>query len=230
MIDFSKFEKINDEAYVWRKFFDEETSDIAFEESVRLSADPEKKHLRAVDQIELLSGAMHYKIKDAVEAFFKNTDFKVDNFLHWYTAPGVWFNIHRDDEAYDPNEHKKTWAGVIYLADMDGGTLFYPTNNTWVQPCKGDMVIHTSGIPHGATPVKGENKRTITYVVYDKNKLADPNDPEQDLKYLSDLREIQVLESKEWLKSEIGQYWETVGEINWDNYISSDNQFLNKKA
>ena len=113
---------------------------------------------------------------------------------------------------------------------MDGGTLFYPTNNTWVQPGKGDMVIHTSGIPHGATPVKGENKRTITYVVYDKNKLADPNDPEQDLKYLSDLREMQVLESKEWLKSELGQYWETVGRVNWDTYISADNQFLPKKA
>ena len=230
MIDFSNFEKINDEAYVWRKCFDEETCDMAFQESIWLSEDPERKYLREVDKIELISGVVYHKIRSKVKKFFENTEFKVDNYLHWYTAPGIWFNIHRDDEAYDPGPNKKVWAGVIYLADMDGGALFYPTSNTWVQPGKGDMVIHTSGVPHGATPVKGTNKRTITYVVYHKDELVDHDDPKSDLKYLSDLREFQVLESKEWLESEMGQYWQTVGQVNWDTYISDDNQFINKNA
>lgn len=228
MIDFSKFEKINDEAYIWRGFLDSESCDIAFQESSE--QDPNTVNLRDSDKIELLSVFVNDKIRNAVNLFFENTEYKLDNFLHWYTAPGLWFNIHRDDEAYDPNPNKKVWAGVIYLSNMDGGTLFYPTNNTLVQPLKGDMVIHTSAIPHGATPVKGENKRTITYVVYDKNKLVDENDPETDLKYLSDLREFQVLESKEWLKSDMGVYWEKMQNVNWETYISPDNQFLPKRA
>jgi hypothetical protein len=213
-IDFSNFEKINDEAYVWRGFLDSQTCDEAFQESWELSQRPDK-YVRDTDRVELLGGSMHPKVESSVNEFFKDSDYEIKYFLHWYTAPGLWFGIHRDDEAPDVTPLKKAWGGVIYLADMDGGILFYPTNNTWFQPRKGDMVLHTAGIPHGATAVKGDNKRTITYVAYNKNESVDPDDPLTSEKYLANLRELQVFESKEWLASPLGREWQEHFRLNW---------------
>ena len=205
-IDFSNFEKINDEAYVWRGFLEDNICDDAFAESLALSQRPDK-YVRDSDRVELLGGAMDNRIIDKVNNFFENTDYDIKYFLHWYTAPGIWFGIHRDDEAKDITPLRKAWGGVIYLAEMDGGALFYPTNNTWMQPHKGDLVLHTAGIPHGATAVSGDNKRTITFVVYDKYVSADPDDPEKTEEKLMELRDKQVFESKEWLESDMGKLW-----------------------
>jgi len=202
MFDTTNLEKINDEAYIWRGFLDPQVSDEVFQESWELSQD-QNKYIREVDKIELLGGRMDQRVIDKVNAFFENTEFQIESFLHWHTPEGLWFGIHRDDEAPDPTPIKKAWAGVIYLSDMDGGTLFYPTNNTWVQPNKGDMVLHTSGIPHGALPVKGDNKRTITFVVYDKTKSNDSPSVEE----LGILREKAVYNSIDFLNSEIGTLW-----------------------
>ena len=202
MFDTTNFEKINDEAFIWRGFLDPQLSDDAFQESWELSQEKDK-YVREVDSIELLGGRMDQRIIDKVNKFFENTEFEIMSFLHWYTAPGLWFGIHRDDEGPDPTPMKKAWAGVIYLSDMDGGTLFYPTTNTWVQPGKGDLVIHTAVVPHGATPVKGDNKRTITFVIYDKNK---PNDTLPGEK-TGELRWKAIIESVDFLNSEIGLLW-----------------------
>ena len=206
MINFSKFEKINDEAYVWRSFLEENICNDAFQESFALSQN-ENKYVRDSDRVELLGGAMDERIINKINTFFENTNYDIRYFLHWYTAPGLWFAIHRDDEAKDITPLKKAWGGVIYLAEMDGGILFYPTTNTWIQPHKGDLVLHTASIPHGATAVCGDNKRTITFVVYDKNVLVDPDDPNTSEENLEKIREKQVFESKEWLESYIGKLW-----------------------
>jgi hypothetical protein len=202
MFDTSNLEKINDEAYVWRSFLSPEISDQVFQESWNLSQD-ENKYVREIDGIELLGGKMDQRVIDSVNNFFCNTEFEIKSFLHWHVPDGVWFAVHRDDEAPDDTPMKKAWAGVIYLSDMDGGALFYPTNNTWVQPKKGDLVLHTSGIPHGALPVKGNNKRTITFVIYDKNKPNDTISGEE----LGILREKAVHSSQDFLNSEIGKLW-----------------------
>ena len=203
-IDFSKFEKINDEAYVWRNFLDEEISDAAFQQSWELSQDPDR-FVR--EGIELLGNAMDQRIIDKVEDFFKDTGYEIKYFLHWYTPPHLWFGIHRDDEAPDITPIKKAYGGVLYLSEMNGGELFYPTNNTKVQPHKGDLILHTAGIPHGATGVDGDNKRTITFVVYDPTIKVDPDDYFTSEKYLAEFREKQIFESKEFLESELGQVW-----------------------
>ena len=98
MIDFSNFEKINDEAYVWRKFLDDSICDDAFNESISLSTHPDRI-VRDIDQVELLGGAMDERIVRKVESFFEGTEFFVGSFLHWYTKDGLWFGAHRDDEA-----------------------------------------------------------------------------------------------------------------------------------
>lgn len=205
MIDFSNFEKINDESYIWRKFLDDAICDDAFNESISLSTHPDRI-VRDIDQVELLGGAMDERIVSKVESFFEGTEFFVGSFLHWYTKDGLWFGVHRDDEAYDPTPFKKTWAGVIYLSDMNGGELLYPTNNTYVHPGKGDMVLHTAVIPHAATPVDSGNKRTITFVVYDKTNEVDPStEPYGEI--VAAEKDRQVMASKEWLESDFGKLW-----------------------
>ena len=212
MIDFSNFEKINEEAYIYRKFLDSNLADDAFQESWILSQNP-RKEVRAADRVELLGGAMDKRIVDKVEDFFKNTGFEVASFLHWYTPDNVWFGLHRDDEAYDPTPLKKTWAGVIYLSDMDGGELVYPTTNTFVKPGKGDMVIHTAVVPHGATPIVGGNKRTITYVVYDTNNKINPEE-EPHGREVWEIGNKQIIESIDWHNSKFGKMWKEATENN----------------
>lgn len=204
-MDFTGWEKINDEAYVYRGFIDTELCDVAFEESLSLTNN--SAHVkREVDQVELLGGGMDQRIIDKVNNFFEGTNFFTGSFLHWYTKPGIWFAIHRDDEAYDPTPFKKTWAGVIYLADMVGGELLYPTNNTFVAPRKGDLVLHTAVLPHAATPVSTNNKRTITFVVYDNTNPIDP-ETEPYGEIVAAKKDEQVFASTEWLHSEFGKKW-----------------------
>jgi hypothetical protein len=202
MFDTTNFEKINDEAFIWRGFLDPQLSDELFQESWELSQG-ENKNVRELDKVELLGERMDQRVIDKVNKFFENTEFEVMSFLHWHVPKNEWFAIHRDDEGPDPTPMKKAWAGVIYLSDMDGGALFYPTSNTSVQPYKGDLVIHAADSPHGALPVKGDNKRTITFVIYDKNK---PNDtlPGGET---GKLREKSIIESVDFLNSEIGLLW-----------------------
>lgn len=208
MIDFSNFEKINDQAYVWRQFLDADLSEACFEESLNFSQGPEgfEKVVRDRDKVELLGcGHVDERVVLKVNDFFEGTIYETSMFLHWYTPDGIWFAVHRDDEGTDSSPLKKTWAGVIYLEDLDGGVLFYPTSNTYYYPKKGDMVIHSASLPHGATPVVGGNKRTITYVVYDKTTPVDPNRPNPT--EMTMIKDRQVYESKEFLESEIGKWW-----------------------
>lgn len=212
MIDFSNFEKINDEAYVWRNFLEHDICDDAFNESLELS-NLSDKEVRKTDSVELLGGAMDNRIVKKVQDFFAGTEFTTNNFLHWYTPDGVWFNTHRDDEAYDDTPFKKTWAGVIYLADMEGGELLYPKTNTYVVPKKGDMVVHTSEVVHAATPVFSGNKRTITFVVYDTTHPVDPDTyPHGQVVY--DKMIAELFESHEWLNSDFGLAWRRDTNVN----------------
>jgi hypothetical protein len=218
MIDFSNFEKINDEAYIWRNFLEDDICDDAFLESLNLSTFSEKE-VRPLDSVELLGGAMDIRIIRKVQDFFEGTEFTVGHFLHWFTPDNVWFGIHRDDEAYDATPIKKTWAGVIYLANMDGGELLYPTNNTFVHPKKGDMVIHACDLPHAATPVTSGNKRTITYVIYDTTNPIDPETYPHG-KVVADETLRQVFASTEWLHSDFGKMWRKAYNIQMiGNYV-----------
>lgn len=220
MIDFTNFEKINDEAYIWRKFVSDELSDILFKESYDISNGPDVE-IRPHDRIQLLLHQVDQRVIDQVEDFFKDTKYDIRYFLHWHAPRDVWFAIHRDEEAPDRNTIKKAWGGVIYLSDMDGGELFYPTNNTWVKPGKGDLVLHTASIPHGAIGVNGDNKRFITFVVYDPTITVESTadiSPEEEHKATWEAIE----NSTEWLNSEIGIRWKK--EYNWGPTHNEDNQ------
>jgi hypothetical protein len=207
MIDFSNFEKINDEAYVWRKFLDNDLADAAYAESDKLSQEKNwKRVVRDLDRVELLGGAMDPRIVSKIKDLFKDTHYFSGSFLHWYTVDDMWFGMHRDDEAYDPTPFKKVWAGVLYLADMDGGELLYPTENSFVKPQKGDLVIHTAVIPHAAVPVSSGNKRTITFVVYDRARPIDPS-KEPHGEEVAALKDKQVMASTDWLDSHFGKMW-----------------------
>jgi hypothetical protein len=224
MIDFSNFEKISDVTYVWRNFVGDELTDDLFNQSVAISNSPiGTDRLNGYaredreDRVQLLHGEVDQRLVDKVNNFFKNTEFEIKHFLHWHNPANVWFPIHRDEEAYDPTPFKKAWGGVVYLSEMDGGELFYPTNNTWFKPHKGDLVLHTADIIHGAVAVKGDNKRFITFVVYDKNILINPED------HLSSKQEAaitlnQVMNSKDFWKTEIGKQFLDYQEKTWGSH------------
>jgi hypothetical protein len=203
-MDFTGWEKINEDAYVYRNFYSDELCDMAFKHSEQAQEENRYKENADNKGILLLSVPMIQEIIDPVEKIFEGTKYYVDKFLHWYSIPGKPFGIHRDDEAYDPNPNKKAYGGVIYLSNMDGGILYYPETNTWMQPRKGDLVVQSSKVLHGAEHAEGYNKRTITFVVYDSTKETEHLGKEWHAKY----RDDTIRESTEWLKSEIGKRWQ----------------------
>jgi len=226
MIDFTNFEKISDETYVWRNFLGDELTDILFEESLSISNSTNEDnrktgHVREDrhDRVQLLHGAVDSRVVDIINDFFKDSGFEVKNFLHWHNPADIWFPMHRDDANPDPHPFKKSWGGVIYLSEMDGGELVYPTNNTWFKPHKGDLVLHTSSLIHGAAAVKGDNKRFITFVVYDKSKpvsLEDKRSPEEIA--ISTMRDVR--NSKDWLETDLGKSWLAYEDENWNKELS----------
>jgi hypothetical protein len=202
-MDFTGWEKTNEDAYVLRGFFSDELCDIAFEHSKQAQEAGQFQENSNNKGILLISEPMLEEIIKPVEKIFEGTKYYVDKFLHWYSIPGKPFGIHRDDEAYDPNPHEKAFGGVIYLSDMDGGILYYPESNTWMQPRKGDLVVQSSKVLHGAEHAAGDNKRTITFVVYDPTKES----VHMDREWHREFRDDTIRESKEWLDSEVGQRW-----------------------
>lgn len=211
MFDTSKFEKINEEAYIYRGFLDPEFTDELFQESVDLS-NSDNLEIRPHDRIQLLKHIVDQRVVDKVDDFFKDSGYEIKYPLHWHVPRNVWFAIHRDEEAPDPTPMKKEWGLVIYLSDMNGGELFYPTNNTWVKPGKGDLVVHTASIAHGAMGVDGDNKRFITLVAYNPSIPVDPNDhPSMEEEAAITWKSVE--ESTEWLNSEIGKKFKK--EYNW---------------
>lgn len=219
MFDLTNFEKINDEAYIWRGFLDPEFTDELFQESYELSQS-ENRETRPNDRVQLLHHIVDQRVVDKIDELFKDTQYEIKYPLHWHVPRNIWFAVHRDEEAPDQTPLKKAWGLVIYLSDMDGGELFYPTNNTWVKPGKGDLVIHTASIAHGAVGVNGDNKRFITFVAYDKNIPVDPNEgPSSEEERQNTWDSIES--STEWLASEIGAKWRA--EYKWgDEYQWKD--------
>lgn len=216
MFDTTNFEKISDHSYIWRGFLDTETAEEAFKESESLSKFFEKE-VRPYDKVQMLGAGMNKKIIAKVEDLFKNTNFQIKYFLHWYTPANTWFGIHRDNEADDETPFEKVWSAVIYLADMDGGVLFYPEENLTVKPGKGDMIIHHVSCPHGATPVSGDNKRTITFTIYDTSKPVEPTNTSGMENSCVDVSSRAHEESVKthnkiftltnWLNTDIGKAW-----------------------
>ena len=190
MFDTTNFEKISDHSYIWRGFLDAETAEAAFKESEDLSRFFEKQ-VRPYDKIQLLGAGMNQKTIDQVDDLFKNTNFEIKYFLQW--------------------------SAVVYLADMDGGILFYPEENLTVKPGKGDLIIHHVSCPHGATPVTGDNKRTITFTLYDKTKPVAPTNTSGMDNTCIEISSTAAMRSDEthnyiftltdWLNTDIGKAW-----------------------
>jgi ectoine hydroxylase-related dioxygenase (phytanoyl-CoA dioxygenase family) len=162
---------------------------------------------------------MIQELVDEVTKVFENTKYEVNTFLHWYSEPQKAFGIHRDDQAHDPHPNKKAFGGVLYLAEMDGGILYYPESNTWMQPHKGDLVVQSSSVLHGADSVSGDNKRTVTFVVYDTTKPAEEMSQTWHMKY----RDKTIRASKDWLESEIGKRW-AIEFASWGILDSKDDE------
>lgn len=218
MFDFTGWEKINEDAYVLRGFIPEDMCDEAFEESLRGSNSPNKYVNPENKGIELIGGGMLPSLVEKIESLFEGTQYEIGNFLHWYSEPGKPFGLHRDDQAHDPHPKKKTFGGVIYLAEMDGGELYYPVSNTWMQPHKGDVVVQSSACLHGANSVTGNNKRTVTFVAYDT--LQDSVEMSQE--WHTEHRNKTIRESKEWLESPIGKRWQK--EWSWWSVLEEEDK------
>lgn len=203
MFDFTGWEKINDDAYVYRNFFSDELCAKAFEQSKIAQQEGEYSENSRNKGILLLSVPMLKEIVDPVTKLFEGTEYEANTFLHWYSEPKKAFGIHRDDQAHDPHPNKKAFGGVIYLSEMNGGILYYPESNTWMQPHKGDLVVQSSSVLHGAESAAGDNKRTVTFVVYDTSKPSEEKSQAWHMEY----RDETIRNSKEWLESEIGKRW-----------------------
>lgn len=203
MFDFSNWEKINEDAYVYRNFLSDELCDLAFEQSRKAQEENDINENPNNRGILLIGVPMLQEVVDKVKSLFDLDQYDVNTFLHWYSEPKKPFGIHSDDQAYDPHPNEKTFGGVIYLSEMDGGILYYPETNTWMQPHKGDLVLQSSAVLHGAESAAGDNKRTVTFVVYDKSKPGTNWDQEEYLAW----RNNTIKSSTEWLNSEIGKRW-----------------------
>jgi hypothetical protein len=203
-MDFTGWEKVNDRAYVYRNFFSDEICDLAFEQSKVAQEEGDINENPRNKGILLLGVPMLKEIVDPIQKLFEGTKYEANTFLHWYSVPKKAFGVHRDDQAFDPHPNKKTFGGVIYLSEMDGGILYYPESNTWMQPHKGDLVIQDTSVLHGAESAAGDNKRTVTFVVYDKTRPAVNMSEEWHLEF----RDNTIRNSKEWLDSEIGLRWQ----------------------
>jgi len=203
MFDFTGWEKINESAYVYRGFLSNELCDLAFEQSRIAQEEGDVNENPQNKGILLLGVPMDRRVVAKVREIFNEDEYDVNTFLHWYSVPGKPFGIHSDDQAYDAHPNKKAYGGVIYLAEMDGGRLYYPETNTWMQPHKGDLVVQSSAVLHGAESAAGDNKRTVTFVVYDKTKPGTNWDQEEYLKWRNDT----IKGSKDWLDSETGKRW-----------------------
>lgn len=220
MFDFTNFEKISDEAYIWRGFLDPDFTDELFKESEELS-NSDYMEERPHDGIQLLHHIVDPRVVDKVKEFAKGSGYEILYPLHWHAPRNVWFAIHRDEEAPDKTPMKKAWGLVIYLSDMDGGELFYPTNNTWVKPGKGDLVIHTASIAHGAVGVNGDNKRFITFVAYDPKIEVNPKD-NATIEEERNATWATIERSLEWLESDIGEKWRknySWNDPNWKQHV-----------
>ena len=216
MFDTTNFEKISEHSYIWRGFLSDEIVEEAFKESEFLSKNLQSE-IRPYDKIELLGAPMNKKVVDKVNDLFKDLNWEIKYFLHWHTPANTWFGIHRDNEADDETPFEKIWSGVIYLSDMDGGILFYPEENLTVKPGKGDLIIHHVSCPHGATPVIGDNKRTITFTLYDNDKPVEPTNTSGMDNTCIEISSTAAEESAkthnyiftltDWLNTDIGKAW-----------------------
>jgi hypothetical protein len=225
MFNTTNFEKISDHSYIWRGFLDDEIVNEAFKESEFLSVNSQNQ-VRPYDKIELLGATMNKKVVDKVNDLFKDINWEIKYFLHWYTPANTWFGIHRDQEADDETPFEKVWSAVIYLADMEGGILFYPEENLTVKPGKGDLIIHHVSCPHGATPVTGDNKRTITFTLYDKDKPVIPTNMtgmdntcieiSSTAAERSEKTHNYIFTLADWLNTDIGKSWRKAFDIRDD--------------
>ena len=202
-MDFTGWEKINDDAYVYRNFLSDSLCDRAFKQSHAATLQEHYEENPRNKGIQLIQVPMLQELVDQVTKVFEGTQYEANTFLHWYSEPKKAFGLHRDDQAHDPHPKKKAFGGVLYLAEMDGGILYYPESNTWMQPHKGDLVVQASSVLHGAESVTGDNKRTVTFVVYDTTKPSEEMSQLWHMQY----RDNKVRQSKEWLDSEIGKRW-----------------------
>lgn len=218
MFDTSNFEKVSDHSYIWRGFLDNETADEAFRAS-EYSSNNDEKEVRPYDKIEVLGAAVDNGILEKAKDIFKDLNWELKYFLHWHTPANTWFGIHRDNEADDETPYTKVWSAVIYLSETnpDGGIVFYPEENLTVKPHKGDLLIHAASCPHGATPVTTDNKRTITFSLYDRDLPVEPTNKtgrENSCIAVSDRGHEEssktinkIFEATDWLNTDIGRAW-----------------------
>lgn len=233
MFDTTNFEKISDHSYIWRGFLDDETADKAFKVSEASSRSDLLKEVRPYDKIEVLGGVIDKAIRDKAHDIFKDLNWELKYFLHWHTPANTWFGIHRDNEADDETPYTKVWSAVIYLSETnpDGGIVFYPEENVTVKPHKGDLLIHAASCPHGATPVTTDNKRTITFSIYDRDLPVTPTNTsgmENSCIDVSDRAHGEsaktlnsVYSASDWLNTDIGKAWRK------DYWIEDKNLKLN---
>ena len=169
MIDFSKAEKVNDEAYIFRNYLSEELCERLYDESLN----SDDFYAREDDNITIVRTPVHEDFKKAIDDLLEGSGFWADDnqYLHWMAPKNYRFYEHRDDANPDYTGRTKAWGGVAYLSDFKGGALYYPTNETEVHPNRRDVVIHTASIPHGTRIIESDERRTITFVIYEKDKL-----------------------------------------------------------
>jgi hypothetical protein len=180
MIDFSKAEKITEGSYIYRNFLSDELCQKLYDQSK--NSEPEAIHYREADGIYLIGTPVLQECIDQVNNLLKGSGYWTDLYLHWMVPKNYLFYVHRDDENPDYSGYNKEWGGVIYLSDFEGGDLFYPSadkqndlntidpNDIMCHPNRRDMVIHRSDLPHGTRKNLTDDRRTITFVVYNHKK------------------------------------------------------------
>ena len=160
-INFSKFENINESAFLIKSFLDENLCDKIIKKTI---IDLNKiKKFNKISNIKL----EFYKeeVKKMVDSLLNN-GIQSNGFTFVETPKGISWPEHTDSGNWNYANAKKLFGGIIYLNNFSGGDVYYPDTNTKYHPSKGDLIIHDVNTIHGVTLVESDFRYGIVFFIW----------------------------------------------------------------
>jgi hypothetical protein len=163
--DKSKFEKINDSAYVYKNFLSEKQCNNLIYLSKKFLFKPLfDTHDAIFASGELINQSF---LPEMMREFLDKETF-AGGFAFGNTPKNGKWPVHTDSEG-KLDKGVKTWGGILYLNNFEGGDVFYPETNTSYHPNLGDIVLHTKYVEHGVKEVLSDVRKTIIFHLWELN-------------------------------------------------------------
>ena len=160
------FTKINEEAFVYKGFIDEDHAD-----KLKNMAQKSPFKVREIHPIHEIGPVEDKHINEKISGIL-NPGNHCPGLSLVNTPRGLSWADHTDLDGYDNSvEGNKIFGGIIYLEDFDGGEICYKDYNTEYHPEKGDMVLHSSSVVHSVNEVKSDSRYTINFHIWSSDDI-----------------------------------------------------------